>query len=44
MVCKKAGCWFVGGDDLTEALQVLERDRPKLHYQKRLAYKCVLSP
>jgi len=22
-VCKKTGCWFVGGDDLTEALYVL---------------------
>ena len=44
MVCKKAGCWFVGGDDLTEALHVLERDRPERHYQKGLAYKCMLSP
>ena len=22
-VCKKVGCWFVGGDDLTGALHVL---------------------
>ena len=23
LACKKAGCWFVGGDDLTGALQDL---------------------